>query len=51
MGAKMLAKQMKKKQEEEAAREKRKKGSTIVNAGEFLDRKKQRFDITQSSMA
>ena len=47
----MLAKQIKKKQDEEAAREKRKKGSTFLNQGEFLDRKKQRFDITQSSMA
>ena len=46
MGAKMLQKQMQKKKEEDAAREKRKKGSTIANAGEFLDRKKQRFDIT-----
>ena len=48
MGAKKLQKAIKKKQEEAA--KKGAKGTVHANAGEFLDRKKQKFDMSQSSM-
>ena len=49
MGAKKLAKAIAK-QKKERAGEKAGKGTAHANAGEFLDRKKQKFDMSQSSM-
>ena len=48
MGAKMLKKQMAKEAEKKEIT--RKKGTIHGNKGEYLDRKKQRFELTQSSM-
>lgn len=48
-GAKMLKKQMEKERAKEKAAQ-RTKGTVHVNKGEFLDRNKQKFELTQSSM-
>ena len=49
MGAKRLAKE---KAKQKAADEAKKgaKGTIHANAGDYLDRKKQKFDMSQSSM-
>ena len=49
MAAKRLAKQMAKNKKHDVE-EKQGKGSIHANAGEFLDRRKQKFDMSQSSM-
>ena len=48
MGAKMLRKQIEK--DAKVKETVRKKGTIHGNKGEYLDRKKQRFELTQSSM-
>lgn len=49
MGAKRLAKEKAKQKAEDEAR-KMGKGKIHANAGDYLDRKKQKFDMSQSSM-
>ena len=46
----MLQKQIEKEKKKNAAAETRKKGTVHANKGEFIDRKKQRFDISATSM-
>ena len=51
MGAKQLKKQIEKDQKKAAEKGNKKKGTILANKGEFLDRKKQKFDFSSSSMA